>query len=72
VARFLPKPHAGIIDTDVERGDKVRERIEALRSKLRRIFDPKERILNIIRSLTPRQAAGNALAAGFNGAMEKP
>jgi len=27
---------------------------------------PKEGILNIIRSLTPRQAAGNALAAGFN------
>ena len=26
---------------------------------------PKEGILNIIRSLTPRQAAGNALAAGF-------
>jgi hypothetical protein len=26
---------------------------------------PKEEILNIIRSLTPRQAAGNALAAGF-------
>ena len=28
---------------------------------------PKEGILNTIRSLTPRQAAGNALAAGFKG-----
>jgi len=42
------------------------ELIEALRSKLRRIFDSQEGILNVIRSLTPQQAARNALAAEFN------
>ena len=40
-------------------------KIEALRSKLRRIFDPQGIILFPIRSLTPQQATGNALAAGF-------
>jgi hypothetical protein len=41
-------------------------KIEALRSKLRRIFDPQGKILFPIRSLTPQQATGNALAAGFS------
>jgi hypothetical protein len=36
--------------------------IEALRSKLRRIFDSQGTASFIIRSLTPQQAAGNALA----------
>jgi hypothetical protein len=39
--------------------------IEALRIKLRRIFDPHGIIMFPIRSLTPQQAAGHVLAAGF-------
>ncbi|HPL67145.1 MAG TPA: hypothetical protein PLG94_11480 [Smithellaceae bacterium] len=39
--------------------------IEALRSKPRRIFDPQGRDLEHPSLATPRQAAGNALAAGF-------
>jgi hypothetical protein len=40
--------------------------IEALYSNLRRIFDPQGIIMFPIRSLTPQQTTGNALAAGFN------
>jgi hypothetical protein len=40
--------------------------IEALRSKLLRIFDPQGIIMFPIRSLTPQQDTGNALATGFN------
>jgi len=39
--------------------------IEALRSKLRRIFDPQGIIMFPIHSLTPQQTTGNALAVGF-------
>jgi cold shock CspA family protein len=41
-------------------------KIEALRSELRKIFDPQGIIMFPIHSLIPQQAAGNALAAGFN------
>jgi len=39
--------------------------IEALRSKLRRIFDSQGILPFGIRSLTPQQATGNALATEF-------
>ena len=41
---------------------KAEPHIEAPRSKLRGIFDRKEVYHSQIRSLTPQQAAGNALA----------
>jgi hypothetical protein len=39
--------------------------IEALRSKLRIIFDPSWNKTALFCSLTPRQAVGNALAGGI-------
>jgi len=45
------------------------EDIEALRRKLWRIFDPQGIIMFPIRSLTPQQATGNALATGFRNSI---
>ena len=44
----------------------VNTNIEEPRSKLRGIFDRKEFCLLLIRSLTPQQATGLALAVRFN------
>jgi len=41
------------------------EELKVLRSLLRRTFDPLGIMVFPIRSLTPQQATGNALAAGF-------
>jgi hypothetical protein len=45
---------------------RILKKIEALRSKLRRIFDSYGIVSFGIRSLTPQQATGNALATEFN------
>ena len=54
-----------------DRGEIFKALIEALRSKLRRIFDSYGTASFGIRSLTPQQAAGNALATEFYGGSVK-
>jgi hypothetical protein len=45
--------------------------IEALRSLLRRFFDSQGLVPLGIRSLTPQQATGNALATEFNNSRKR-
>ena len=69
-ARDLPmgaSKHETLIMFACPRGIKGMETIEAPRSKLRGILDRKEVYHFLIRSLTPQQATGNALAVAVQG-----
>jgi len=53
--------------TKNDRKSKIMDIFEDLCSKLQGIFDCKDESLFLIRSLTPQQAAGNALAGAVHG-----